>query len=237
VRVLDFKQGLFALSPRPGVRLSEASIRSAVKLSGFTFSRMVSPADGPSNERPMQATPPDAVDRLLITARRTFRGGDRDRAAKMAVEIVSKLSLTSERDEPVDENGSTDGSSPRDADALQFVALMQFSQREYTDAVKYARMALLRGAPWDWNTLSSHYVKPEDYSAQLRKLELSIRAEPQPEKRFLIGYHYWMMGHHEAAHSQFEKAAAGMPDDQLIPKLIERLDESRSKSGRSESGR
>ena len=62
-----------------------------------------------------------------------------------------------------------------------------------------------------------------DYSLQLRALEDSIRRKSTPEKRFLIGYHYLMLGQPRAARAQFARAAKDKPDDVLIANLLENL--------------
>ncbi len=218
MKVVDFKQGLFALTPRPGGQLSEASIGSAVQRSGFTLGRVVLPSLGTSTQ---PVSPTDAASKLIASARRAFLKGDVDGTVEAVAALAKQIPSLSIEPEKV----SRDNVSPRDADALQFLALVSFSQQNFDDAAKYTRLALLRTAPWDWRTLSGHYVKSEVYIGELRQLEQSIRTESSPSKRFLIACHYWMMGHHDSARTQFEKAAVGEPDDKLIPELLQRLSE------------
>lgn len=235
VTVVDFKQGLFALTPSQGGQISEASIGSAVRRSGFTLARVVPP----SRPKPTQPTAPmgntvltDAVDKQLAAARGAFHKSDSEGTAEMANSLAKKIPSLLKDPKKV----SREDVSPRDADALQFLALVSFSQQNYDDAANRSRLALLGGLPWDWNRLSRHYVKPDLYHSQLRRLEQSIRAESSPSKRFLIAYHYWMMGHHESARKQFEKAAVGQPEDKLIPELLQRLNQLLDQSSKKVSG-
>ncbi|MFQ5731893.1 MAG: tetratricopeptide repeat protein [Planctomycetaceae bacterium] len=212
VKVVDFKKGIFALTPKQGVRLSQTAIAAAVKRSGFSLSKIVPPNGKPSKGSAVPATPPDSIDKLLATARKTFRNGDVNRAANMAIAIVGDL-------RPVEPGKH----SPRDADALQFVALVSFSQKKYDAAAKYAHLALHRGSHWNWKTLSGHYRKPSDYVSQLRTLEASIRDKPTAGKRFLVGYHYLMLGYGEAARKQLELAAKEQPKNAVIQSLLHNL--------------
>ena len=219
MKVVDFKKGIFALAPKQGVRLSQSAIVAAVKRSGFSLSKVVAPEGIPSNEEAVPATPPDAIDKLLATARKTFRNGDVNRAAKMAVAIANQIpSFSTNPGKKTEANVS-----PRDADALQFIALASFSQKRYDDAARYAHLALHRGSHWNWKTLSGHYRKSSDYISQLRTMETSIRDKPTADKRFLVGYHYLMMGYGEAARKQLELAVQEQPKNPVIQSLLRNL--------------
>ncbi len=208
------------MTPKQGVRLSQSSIAAAIKRSGFSLSKVVAPVGIPSKKEAVPATPPDAIDKLLATARKTFRNGDVNRAAKMAVAIANQIPSFSTN------SGKKAGAnvSPRDADALQFVALASFSQKKYDDAARYAHLALHRGSHWNWKTLSGHYRKSSDYVSQLRTLETSVRDKPTAGKRFLVGYHYLMMGYGDAARNQLELAAKAQPKDPVIQTLLRNLE-------------
>ena len=219
VKVVDFKKGIFALTPKQGVRLSQTAIAAAVKRSGFSLSKVVAPNGRPSNVPAVPATPPDAVDKLLATARTTFRNGDVNRAAKMAIAIANQIPSFSTN--PGKKTGAN--VSPRDADARQFLALVSFSQTRYDNAAKNAHLALHRGSHWNWKTLSGHYRKSSDYVSQLRTLETSVRDKPTAGKRFLVGYHYLMLGYGDAARKQLDLAAKEQPKDAVIQTLLRNL--------------
>lgn len=256
VQVVDFKKGVFAIIPRPGARLSESALMQAARKSGFTPDRVVAPG-GTVTSAPV--LPPDARElarireqmaRELLTARQAFRSGDYAQALKLAQQLASEPvgdvpdTKTSAAKKPAVENGSgkdaPDGATGRSAEMRrgeiqQFLSLVTFSLGRYDDAFEAAHTALHSVRPWDWKMLSGHYAKSDVYVAQLRELERSIRVKPTATKRFLIGYHYWMMGHHASARTQLTKAAAAS-DDKLIPELLKQLNETLEQRNRKETG-
>jgi tetratricopeptide (TPR) repeat protein len=110
-----------------------------------------------------------------------------------------------------------------DAELFQFLSLSYFALEKYEDAAKAAHVALHRGSPWNWKTLSGHYQKTDKYVSQLRTLEKSIREKPSAEQRFLIGYHYLMLGYKAAARAQLTRAAEKNSDDKVIQALLRNL--------------
>gem|GEM_PF-5729426 len=207
------------MTPKKGVRLSENEVSEAVRRSGFSIAKFVAPK-GESGERgSVLATPPDEVDKLLVTARKTFRDGNFQRAEKMAVSISNRLKLY-----PKNPKKKLDAKSEsRDADALQFLSLVSFSQNKYEDAAEQAHLALHHSSPWNWETLSEHYKKTKVYTSQLKELENSIRKKSTAEKRFLVGYHYLMQGHKDAARKQLELAQKLQPKNEVIQSLLRQI--------------
>jgi len=227
VKVVDFKKGLFALTPQAGSQLSESAISSAVTRSGFSVTKIVAPTNtkgnepadsspgGPFNKRLKEAE----VTRLLLAPRKAFRKADYKKALELTDALVAHI-----RRGPLKQ---PEGNSPRrnepDAEIDQFHSLALFALGKYAEAAKAAHLTLHRGDHWNWKTLSGHYQKSSDYSSQLRNLENSIRKKSTPDKRFLIGYHYLMLGQPKAARAQFERVAKAEPGDKLVTKLLQDL--------------
>ncbi len=257
MQVVDYKKGIFAVIPRPGAKLSESALMQAARKSGFTPDRVVAPGGTVTNA---PVLPPDAlalarireqVSRELLAAKQAFRAGDYAQALKLAQQLAGEQTgdvrdaKTPSAKKPAGENGSGkeaggDRSTGRSAEMRrgeiqQFLSLVTFALGRYDDAFEAAHTALHSVPPWDWKTLSGHYEKSDVYVAQLRELETSIRGESTAVKRFLIGYEYWMMGHHAAARTQMSKAAAAAPDDTLIPKLLKQVNEILEKPTRKET--
>jgi len=225
VKVIDFKKGLFALTPGKGAKLSENAINSAVRRSGFTLVKIVVPGKKPSLPNSGKTGPGTGkplllaeVDKVLAPARAAFRKGDFGQAVKLARQIVPRVVGNAR-------NRHVDRVDPAGSDAFQFLSLAEFAAGNYDAAARAAHVALHRGSPWHWKRLSSHYRKTDRYIAQLRALETSIRKKPTTDKRFLIGYHYLMLGHQKAADAQLRKAAGQNPDNPLILKLLRKLNE------------
>ncbi len=173
MKVVDFKKGLFALTPQAGGRISETAISAAVARSGFTLASIVAPP-APKRSKPAISSPTLLKKRLA------------------------------------------------DAESDQVHSLALFASGKFDEAGKAAHAALLRGKHWNWKTLGGHYKKTADHTSQLRALENSIRQKSTPEKRFLVAYHYLMLGQPKAARAQFQRVARARPDDKLVASL--RLD-------------
>ncbi|MBI2481112.1 MAG: hypothetical protein HYV60_21495, partial [Planctomycetia bacterium] len=191
-----------------------------VRLSGFTPDRIVPPRgrENPPSPQKKEAATVDAVAELN-EAREAFRRGQYDQALKLARSVASRAPETTEATKKEDAAQA----KARDAEVQQFLALIYFALAQYEDAFSAAHAALHHGGHWDWKTLSGHYAATADYSSQLRALEASIRESSTPEKRFLVGYHYWMLGQAKAARAQFALAAQDKPDDKLIAELLQDL--------------
>ena len=229
MKVVNFKRGLFALTPNKGVKLSESAITAAVKRSGFTPVKIVSPggkSSQPDSGKNGKATGEKLslgeVGKLLVPARAAFRKRDFQQAVKLARQIVVRVAGNVR-------NRHADRVDPAGSDAFQFLSLAEFAAGNYDAAATAAHLALHRGSPWHWKRLSSHYQQTDRYSAQLRALETSTRKKPTADKRFLIGYHYLMLGHRKAARGQFQKAADKNPDNPLISKLLRKLNEGKNR--------
>ncbi len=208
VKVLDFKKGLFALTPPKGGRISTAAISTAVARSGFTLTRTVTPSD---NKGAAPQPKIAEITQLLATPRKAFRQADYKRSLELADALVARS------------RGNTTEQNEADAEIEQFRSLALFASGEFDQASQAARMALQRGKHWQWKTLGGHYQKTADYSAQLRTLENSIRQESTAKKRFLVAYHYWMLGQPKAARAQFERVAKTQPNDKLVAKILKEL--------------
>jgi len=210
VKVQDFKKGVFAVTPRRGASLSENALRAAVRRSGFTPQRVVvprratiqespkPPRPSPSDEKPV----PVEIEKLLAGPKDAFREGQFDGALKAARHAADK--------------------KPNDPTIQQFVSLVAFALGNFEDASTAAHAALHNGPHWKWKRLRGHYAKTEVYTIQLRALEQFVREHPaSPESRFLLAYHYLMLGQSQAARSHLKRVAEQKPADKLVRQLLE----------------
>jgi len=217
VKIVDFKRGIFGVVPRRGARLSESELLAATRRSGFQPDRVVPP--GGSSPRP----PTRSDTGELAAARAAFRQGNYGAALKLARQLAERSQPSRKTPEPKEGQGNV-----RDGDVQQFLALAYFAHGEYDDAARAARVVLQTGEHWKWNQLSGQYAKKADYAAQLRALENSIRQESTPAKRFLVAYHYLMLGQPKAARAQFERVARARPDDRLTARLLQDLEKKKN---------
>lgn len=210
VKVQDFKKGIFAVTPRHGATLSENALQAAVRRSGFTPQRVVVPRRDTTKESPKPPRPspsdeksvPVEIEKLLAGPKDAFRKGQFDDALKAARDAVQK--------------------KPNDPTIQQFVSLVDFALSKYGDASTAAHAALHNGPHWKWKRLRGHYAKTEVYTRQLRVLEKFVREHPtSAESRFLLAYHYLMLGQSQVARSHLKRVAEEKPDDKLVRQLLE----------------
>ena len=83
---------------------------------------------------------------------------------------------------------------------------------------------LSAGPGWNWQTLTQFYPDVDTYTRQLRALEVAAKDNPSSaDDRFVLAYHYLVMGYNEDAAKRFEQVHALVPDDQLTTQLLAAL--------------
>jgi tetratricopeptide (TPR) repeat protein len=110
---------------------------------------------------------------------------------------------------------------PRNLGLHEFHALVLFALGDYRKSAAVAHAVLNGGPGWDWTILQSFYQSPDVYTRQLRALEHSIAVHgDQPATRFLLAYHYLMLGYYTAAQRQLEQVAVLEPRDALAKNIL-----------------
>ena len=110
---------------------------------------------------------------------------------------------------------------PNNANAHQLRSLIFFAKGEFREAAGAAHVALTSGRGWNWTTLKGFYQSADEYTAQLRGLENSVKGTPNDAaSRFLLAYHYMMMGHAEPAMIQLQAVVSLQPKDELAAGLL-----------------
>jgi tetratricopeptide (TPR) repeat protein len=113
---------------------------------------------------------------------------------------------------------------PTDATLHEFRALCLFALKDYRRAAEALYAVLAAGPGWDWNTMHALYPDVATYTEQLRALEAYHRANPKsPEARFVLAYHYLVLGHLDAAAKQLEHVVQLLPESQLSSELLAAL--------------
>lgn len=103
----------------------------------------------------------------------------------------------------------------------QFRSLVLFAMGKYDESASAAHVGLTAGRGWNWNTLKSFYPAVSVYTAQLRKLEAFTNENPKNAGgRFLLAYHYLMMGHGPAAVTQLRSVVELEPKDELSARML-----------------
>jgi len=111
--------------------------------------------------------------------------------------------------------------NPSDTAAHELRALSLFALGRYEESAATLN-ALLAVAPgWNWETMSSLYPNVDTYTKQLRDLEAFTKEKPDnPAGRFVLGYHYLVAGHTNAAEKQFAKVVDLQPKDRVAKQLL-----------------
>jgi tetratricopeptide (TPR) repeat protein len=111
-------------------------------------------------------------------------------------------------------------------DVHEFHSLILFAAGDYYRSAAVAHTVLEAGPGWNWDTLQSLYASPDAYTQQLRGLEHNVNEHPDDAgARFLLGYHYAMLGHLSAASHQFERVVKLEPRDKLSAAILANLDQ------------
>lgn len=130
-----------------------------------------------------------------------FYQGDYDTALKQADKAVKEM--------------------PKNPDMHQFRSLVLFAQKRYRESAMAAHPALVSGKGWNWETLRSFYPSKEIYTAQLRSLEkFTADNSKNAAGQFLLGYHYMMLGHADAAGKQLATVVKLEPKDKLAATML-----------------
>lgn len=143
----------------------------------------------------------NAVEEALAAAVEAFRSGNVDLANRY-VEIALR-------------------EMPTNPDVRLLHSLILFAAGDYENAAAACHTALTASAGWDWDALSSFYAETETYRAQLRQLEQAIIAQPKNGAlRFLVAYHYMVLGYESNAAEQFQQALVLQPGDEVSQQLL-----------------
>ena len=134
-------------------------------------------------------------------ARAAFGTGDYATALRLTDEVLKSL--------------------PNDATLHEFRALIFFAIGKYDLAAGPLYAVLSVGPGWDWTTMSGLYPSIDVYTAQLRKLEAFVKANPKSvDGRFVLAYHYLTQGNNDAGVAMLKQIVAQAPNDTLSAQLL-----------------
>ena len=113
---------------------------------------------------------------------------------------------------------------PTDVTLHEFRALCLFALQDYKAAAATLYAVLAAGPGWDWETMRSLYGDVATYTDHLRLLEGYLKANPKsPAARFVLAYHYLVLGHQTAAIQELENVVKLLPDSQLSAEMLAAL--------------
>jgi hypothetical protein len=141
---------------------------------------------------------------FIVSAKEAFRQGEYADALRLASHAAVEM--------------------PRDAKPHVLMSQALFALGDYQGANLEAHAVLSLGSAPDWPTLYAYYGNVETYTKQLDKLADYIRKNPDAsDARFVLGFQDLVLGHKDAALTQFEKVIAKVPQDKLAIAQIKDL--------------
>jgi tetratricopeptide (TPR) repeat protein len=113
---------------------------------------------------------------------------------------------------------------PSDANLHEFRGLCLFALGQYREAAATLYAVLSVGPGWDWTTMVSLYPDVDTYTAQLRKLEAYLDANPNAnDARFVLAYEYLTTGYKDQAKDQLAMIVKAVPNDAVSQQLYQML--------------
>jgi tetratricopeptide (TPR) repeat protein len=159
-----------------------------------------------------ETEPPAELISDFEAARKAFRRGDYEDALALLDGVVKANSS--------------------DTAAHELRALTLFALRRYDESAATLNSLLAVAPGWSWETMSSLYGDVGAYTDQLRDLEATVKEEPDhAAARFVLGYHYLVAGHQDAARRQFARVVDLQPKDRVAEQLLgglQKADESQA---------
>ncbi|HMO13578.1 MAG TPA: tetratricopeptide repeat protein [Pirellulaceae bacterium] len=114
---------------------------------------------------------------------------------------------------------------PQDPVVHELLALTLFAVGNYEAAAASLNSLLLSAPGMDWTTMSSLYGRLSDYTAQLRKLETYVRANPDnAAAHFVLAYHYLVHDSKQQAIDALRVVVQSEPKDLTARRMLDALD-------------
>ncbi len=106
----------------------------------------------------------------------------------------------------------------------EFRALCLFAVGQYQPAAATLNSLLAVAPGMDWTSMSSLYGNTDDYQAQLRRLQDFVRKNgDDAAARFVLAYHYLVVGEQDLALEQLEKVVELQPQDMTATRIVQAL--------------
>lgn len=113
---------------------------------------------------------------------------------------------------------------PGDVVVHEVRALALFANGDYKAAAAGLNSLLSSAPGMDWTTMSGLYGNPEDYTAQLRKLELFCKSNPNDASAyFVLAYHYLVTGSKDGAVNALKVVVKNQPKDVTAQRMLDAM--------------
>ncbi len=113
---------------------------------------------------------------------------------------------------------------PEDPVVHEVRALTLFALGDYKAAAAGLNSLLSAAPGMDWTTMSGLYGDPDDYAAQLRKLEKFCNSNPtDAAAHFVLAYHYLVTDSEDGAIKALKVVVANQPKDITAQRMLEAM--------------
>ncbi len=113
---------------------------------------------------------------------------------------------------------------PGDVVVHEVRSLALFANGDYKAAAAGLNSLLSSAPGMDWTTMSGLYGNPEDYTAQLRKLEQFCKSNPNDASAyFVLAYHYLVTGSKDGAVSVLKVVVKNQPKDVTAKRMLDAM--------------
>ncbi len=114
--------------------------------------------------------------------------------------------------------------TPNDPVVHEVRCLALFANGEYTLAAAGLNSLLASAPGMDWNSMSSLYGNPQDYTGHLRRLERYCEANPREAAAyFVLAYHYLVIGSRPGAINALQVVVDNEPNDVTARRMLDGL--------------
>jgi tetratricopeptide (TPR) repeat protein len=110
---------------------------------------------------------------------------------------------------------------PTDPVLHEVRALTLFALGQFKEAAAVLNSLLATAPGMDWTSMSSLYGNVDDYTAQLRKLEAHVKANPtDASAMFVLAYHYLVIGQTDSAIKALQEVVKLQPKDATAQRML-----------------
>jgi hypothetical protein len=103
----------------------------------------------------------------------------------------------------------------------EFRALTLFATGDFKEAAAVLNSLLASAPGMDWTTMSGLYGNVDDYTKQLQRLEDFCKSNPNDASaRFVLAYHYLVLGHTDEAIKLLKRVVELQPNDATAKRML-----------------
>lgn len=181
--------------------------------------------------RPIIELPSPALLPAPVPVSATPQTGEKTLQCREALAKARAAFLKNDYEVAADQTTQGVGLCPNDLALQEFRALVLFAGGHYSDASAALHISLKGKPRWKWAEVARWYSSVDTYTTQLRALEAFARQHPDDSPaRFLLAYHYLLIGFPDAARRELEMVVRLDGNDSVAAEMVRNLNQQTTKS-------